>query len=66
MSGKLWFLHLNDDLIGVFDDYEIACEERDFLQDENHKDDVVLKKKDLKKLDKYSDEYEMAKERGYF
>ncbi|MBB6478894.1 hypothetical protein [Spirochaeta isovalerica] len=65
MSERLWFLSLNDEIVGVFDDYDIAVEEKDFLQEENHKDDVVLRKKFLRKLEKYTDEYDMARERGY-
>jgi len=65
MSERLWFLMLNDDVVGVFDDYDIAVEETDFLKEENGENNVVLKRKFLKKLEKNSDEYDLAKEKGY-
>lgn len=65
MIEKVWFLKQNDDVVGVFDDYEIALEEKDFLINENHRDLVSLKKKILSKLSENSEEYIMAKERDY-
>jgi hypothetical protein len=65
MFEKLWFLVLNDDLVGIFDDYEIALEEKDYLKEENRYDTVVLKKKIISNIPKNSEEYVMAKERGY-
>ena len=65
MIEKLWFLVLNDDLVGIFDDYEIALEEKDYLKEENRFDTVVLKKKIISNIPKNSEEYLMAKERGY-
>ena len=65
MIEKLWFLVLNDDLVGIFDDYDIAIEEKDYLKEENRFDTVVLKKKIISNIPKDSEEYVMAKERGY-
>lgn len=65
MAEKLWFLVLNDDVVGVYDDYEIALEEKDFLEEENREYKVILKRKDIKDLIEYTVEYELAEERGY-
>jgi hypothetical protein len=62
---KLWFLKQNDDIVGVFDDYEIALEEKEFLKDQNVKDGVCLQKKIISSLPSGSEEYIMAKERNY-
>lgn len=65
MDEKLWFLVLNGDVIGVYDDYEIAVEEKEYLEEENYRDEVILKRKNLNKIEEFSVEYELAKERGY-
>lgn len=65
MIEKLWFLKQNDDIVGIFDDYEIAMEEKDFLIEENSLDTVILRKMDISKIIVHSEEYEMAKDRGY-
>lgn len=62
---KLWFLALNDDLVGIFDDYDIAQEELEYLKEESSKNSVFLKKRIISNLIKNSEEYLLAKERGY-
>jgi len=65
MNKKLWFLTQNEEVINVFDDRDIAVEERIYLKEENPLDDISLHGLGLVELSNYPDEYEMARERGY-
>ena len=65
MTEKLWFLKQNDDIVGVFDDYDIALEEKEFLKTENIKDGISLSKRRISSLVVNSEEYILAKERDY-
>ena len=65
MIETLWFLKQNDDIVGVFDDYDIALEEKEYLKTENIKDGICLSKKIISNLTMNSEEYKMAKERDY-
>ena len=65
MIKKLWFLTHNEEVIAVFDDRDIAIEERIYLKEENPLDEISLQGLGLAELGNYPDEYEMAKDRGY-
>lgn len=52
------------DVFGVYDDFEIAKEEKGFLEEENRGYEVILKRKDIKDLIEYTVKYELAEERG--
>ncbi|MBI9097107.1 MAG: hypothetical protein JEY91_01455 [Spirochaetaceae bacterium] len=65
MIENLWFLKQDDDIVGVFDDYEIAVEEKNYLKEETSRHSVTLHKEIISKLVKNTEEYDMAQERGY-
>jgi hypothetical protein len=65
MSRKLWFISEDDDLVGVFDDHEIAREELFYLNEDNPISKYKLYGLTPDELENYSDEYELAKYEGY-
>ncbi|MDC7234039.1 MAG: hypothetical protein PQJ58_12470 [Spirochaetales bacterium] len=64
MSKKLWFLTQNDEIVEVFDDRDIAVEERIYLKEENPLDDIFLHSVGLNVIANYPDEFDFARERG--
>jgi hypothetical protein len=65
MINKLWFLIQNDEIVGAYDDKDIAIEERIYLKEENPLDRVTMHALGIAELSDYPDEYDYAKERGF-
>lgn len=65
MASKLWFLIQEEELVDVYDDRDIALEERMFLKEDNPLDDILLRSIGMAELQNYPDEYEFALERGF-
>lgn len=64
MASTLWFLIHDDELVDVYDDRDIALEERIFLKEDNPLDDIVIRSIGMAELQNYPDEYDFAQERG--
>ena len=64
MTSKIWFLEQNDEIVGAYEDQEIAAEERIYLREENPVDKVNMYSLGLWELKNYPDEYEFAEEQG--
>jgi len=64
MPKKLWFLTQNDEIVDVYDDKDIAMEERIYLKEDNPLDDITIQAIGLEELTNYPDEYDFAKDRG--
>ena len=65
MFSKLWFLIQNDEIVGAFDDKDIAIEERVYLEEENPLERVTLHALGVAELSNYPDEFDYARERGF-
>ncbi|MDA3957220.1 hypothetical protein [Oceanispirochaeta sp.] len=64
MKKELWFLTQDDELVDVYDDRDIATEERIYLKEDNPLDTIRLHSIGIAELSNYPDEYEFAQERG--
>lgn len=64
MFSKILFLKQNDEIVGVFDDKDIAIEEKVYLKEEFPLDKIVLVSLGMAELSNYPDEYEYAREVG--
>jgi len=62
---KLWFLTQNDEIVDVYDDRDIAMEERIYLKEDNPLDTITIQAIGLEELNNYPDEYDFAKDRGF-
>ncbi|QEN08772.1 hypothetical protein EXM22_12525 [Oceanispirochaeta crateris] len=64
MKKELWFLTQNDELVDVYNDRDIATEERIYLKEDNPLDHITIHSIGFAELKNYHDEYEFAMERG--
>ena len=64
MSSTLWFLIQDDEIVDVYEDRDIALEEKVFLKEDNPLDKIVLRSIGMAELKNYPDEYDFAKDRG--
>ncbi len=66
MNKQLWFLTQNDVIVDVFDDRDIAAEERIYLKEDNPLDDIFVHSIRLNEIADYPDEFDFAREKGAF
>ncbi|MBI9097108.1 MAG: hypothetical protein JEY91_01460 [Spirochaetaceae bacterium] len=64
MSGKLWFISEEGDVIAAFDDHEIAREELFYLKEDNPTGKYKVYGLTFNELEDYSDEYDFASSEG--
>lgn len=65
MSNKLWFISEESEVIGVFDDHEVAREELFYLKEDNPTGRYRVYGFTEAELENYSDEYDLAQSEGY-
>lgn len=65
MCNKLWFLTQNESIFDLYDDADIAAEEKVFPQKESLNEDIPVRTISMTRITEYSYEFEPAGDRGH-
>lgn len=64
MVNKFWFISVDDEVVSVFDDREVAREEMFYLKEDNPTGSYRLYGLHRNELDDYSEENDLVKTEG--
>ncbi len=64
MIDKLYFIEENEEIVGVYEDHDLALEEAEFMKEDNPLDRFRLYSLTMYELENYPEAYDYAHDAG--